>query len=1753
MSDFTSLHEHGVKYKICLPNKETDYIQKKIADTQKPYEASMLENMRSRVSVGDNVLDIGANVGNHTLYLAAVTKCNINAFEPNKQLCEALLRSCIENDLQDKVTVHEFAISSEPGLASFASINNENLGGQSIELVEQAGDEETFQVKVIDQLNLPEPIKLIKIDVEGFELEVLKGAKALIQRDQPYIYVESLTEDEFTSISNLLSEYGYSYWDTFNASPTHLYISNKKITLDNKINHIINKNIRELYSVQKDLAQLRNQLHECNLKYREVTQNASEWKLELSVLQTKYDLIEVEENKLVEERKQNQILEKELLRLNEQLREQKDDNESSLQTRSKLETANEKYKLACQSVDDLKESVSSIKNLLSLSNDELANTHEKLVIENETVESLKKQAEVLKLDVIVALKKEVETSERINQSLKNESAKDFEIAGLQHTLSTCKQERKIEYDLLLKESNSINNTNKELNEQAQLHNSEKETSQLLVDKLHQDSEILLKNHGSLNEQYQTSLIKLNETETVLSTKVEENAALQQEFSSLQRSFEENIEALQQIPALKEKWNNELEMRGTMQSELEQTKVKLKEANAENVLAKKRVLAIRSSNTFKAGYLLKKHIKSPIGWVKLPVGLWRLHKQSRVKSQQVIKHVSHEPALTVEKSQQNLPKPSFQSIELHSNASEIDKLYLNGEDKNSTLKVACIMDEFTYQSYLPECELHQLTPANWLAELESFKPEMLFIESAWRGKDELWGSKVGHQAEEVKNIIKWCNAHNVPTAFWNKEDPIHFETFLNTAKLFDHIFTTDIDCIQRYKAALKHDYVYFLPFACQPLTNNPIEKYQRKNAISFAGAYYVKYPERTKDLESLVAELPKFKALEIYDRNYGKSDSNYQFPEVYNPYIVGTLPFEEIDKAYKGYDYAINLNSIKQSQTMFARRVYELLASNTITISNFSQGVRLLFGDLVITTDDGKEVVSRLQKMEETEHGVERLKLAALRKVISEHTYQDRLNYIQEKVLDIEIQQKLPSIGIVSKIKNSAQFNNLLKNVLKQQGVQQELLIVVTNQKLKHKVERELKAVSIPVSVMLNKELNKLQLSELFSASCWLTYFSCYDCFGNNYLQDLVLATRYSAAQVIGKINVFQWNKGRLVEPKQFNHYQHAKQLRPRSAIISPVLLNDLDAKSWLENVNESTYQFAKQLVVDPYNYCLNNNISLLTEHEELFVGQSVFDLPLNCGMPLAELVTEAESIQPTQSKADVVFDIKGEEFLEKLKLKNGKQITLNSVQGGLQVHSVLADTKHDYLYAHQDFARTEFSSVEENSKLPLHFDIEPGLNISIVLLYLDENKQRISHNILQANRNHTIELPYETEFIRFGLRVLSSGEAKIKSLIFGHKDLQPEKVFGQSDVLILTNHYPSYDDLYRNGFVHSRAKAYQTENVNVDVFRLRQGEPISWHEYQNINVITGAQAALRKMLGSGQYRHVLVHFLDAQMWEVLLEYIDTIKVTVWVHGAEVQPWWRRKYNYTTPEELEVAKGESEIRIAFWQDLTKQLNENVQFVFVSKYFAEEVMGDIEYRFAENQYTVIHNPIDTEIFNYVKKDVSQRKKILSIRPYASAKYANDLSVKAILELSKKPYFSELEFKMIGDGKLFDEILEPLRKFDNVIIQRGFLKQNEIADLHKEYGVFLTPTRMDAQGVSRDEAMASGLVPVTNAVAAIPEFVDGKCGILAPKNDYLEMAKGIEEIVNSTEKFTVMSENCSQRVKAQTSARLIINAELVLFNEI
>lgn len=1085
------------------------------------------------------------------------------------------------------------------------------------------------------------------------------------------------------------------------------------------------------------------------------------------------------------------------------------------------------------------------------------------------------------------------------------------------------------------------------------------------------------------------------------------------------------------------------------------------------------------------------------------------------------------------------------------------------------KIACIMDEFTYLSYAPEAEFEQLTPQNWREELENFLPDMLFIESAWRGKDELWGSKVGHKSQEVVNIVKWCNTNGVPTVFWNKEDPVHFETFLNTAKLFDFVFTTDLDCVHRYKGALGHNRVYFLPFAAQPKLTNPIETYKRKDAFCFAGAYYVKYPDRTRDLETFVEEFPKYKPLEIYDRNYGKDDPNYMFPESYQPHIVGKLPFSEIDKAYKGYRYAINLNSIKQSQTMFARRVYELLCSNTITVSNFSRGIRLMFGDLVQVSDSGREIVERLQQIESTPEHADKFRLAGLRKVLSEHTYEDRLNYIVSKVIGRKVQSALPVFQVIAKVSNQEELDVTLANFNRQNYAQKKLLLVCGGELNAQTAKAQIaetqgqpnKNLNDAVEVVDAKAVNNRQVSELAGDNSWIAAFHAADYYGDNYLTDIALATRFTDADAIGKAAHYEAiSRADDTSPARLKNrtgaYKGNCDLPLRASAIrakaSSVTITDLVEKLESGYCGSFGVEGLSQQAIDTFNYA--KGFAKLNEQAKQQVIALVSDAHFDNGLSIHELTDLAERTEPTGATEDQIPSFSAKELTSIFATQGTKNVRLKLSDHGIDVNSTLSDGNHEYVYIKggnelklSDLLVEGKAELSDANVLPLHLEMTPGLNLSLVVIFFDEKGQRLHHNIIQANKNSETPIPEHAHKVKLGYRVYQSGQSIITKLLIGQKDLSPPNVLAPNDVLVLTNNYPSYDELYKNGFVHSRVKAYREYGQEVDIFRFKKNQPLSWHEYQDVDVITGSKTALDRMMATGQYRHVFVHFLEPDMWDVLAKYIDMVKVTVWVHGAEIHPWWRRKYNIETEAQEEHAKAQSEIRMAFWRGILKPMHSNLHLVFVSNYFASEVMEDIGFELPKSQYSVIHNPINTELFNYIEKPAEQRKKILSIRPFASRQYANDITVAAILELSKEDFFHELEFRIIGDGPLFESTVEPIRHFDNVTLEKRFVAQPEIARLHKEYGVFLCPTRWDSQGVSRDEAMASGLAVVTTATAAIPEFTDEECAFVAKHGNPQSVAYQLKHLIKNERAFLDVSKKASQRIIKKLDNSVIIPFEL------
>ncbi len=1155
------------------------------------------------------------------------------------------------------------------------------------------------------------------------------------------------------------------------------------------------------------------------------------------------------------------------------------------------------------------------------------------------------------------------------------------------------------------------------------------------------------------------------------------------------------------------------------------------ARVHGELEEQRVKAAKLKNTlsYQLGHTLIFSTKSWKGFFSLPLKLLALKKIAKERR-----------GISVQSKKLPKPRPDTSSVNTRADVIHleraIEKLVLDTGDGITKalqrLKVASIMDEFTYLSYEPECNLLQLTPQNWLTELESFRPELLMVESAWRGKNDLWGNKVGHMSQEVVSIVEWCRSNNVPTIFWNKEDPVHFETFLNTAKLFDYVFTTDIDCISRYKTALGHEHIYFLPFAAQPKVNNPIEKYQRQDAFCFAGAYYAKYPERTRDLGDFLLSLPSFKPVEIYDRNFGKNIPDYQFPEEYQPFIVGTLPYSEIDKAYKGYYYSINLNSIKQSQSMFARRVFELLASNTITVSNFSRGVRAMFGDLVFTGDSGSELVRRLKHVAGNPLKVKQLRLMALRKVMLEHTYQDRLAYIYSKVSNTPFESILPAICVTAYARRIEECVTLMQHFTRQEYENKRLVIVTPNG-----LDTSGLALEGNVTLLSASDAEQRRLSEACEGA-WLSAMVAEDYYGPHYLTDIIIATRYTDAQVIGKGALYKFKDGDL----QLNHgariYQAVSSLPARHSLAFGSVIPEGNLREWVTTLYTYHYENAHAFSVDEFNYCMNG-----AEEAERF---DAFNAPtLVTGYGLTELNQIAENCQPFEHNVDELPALHATTLNALLVPAKNTQVSALMENGLLSLTSSLPDGKHEYWYAKYEHHLSDLNV--QDGKLRLHMETTPGLNLQFVVFFMDGDKERLSHVIKPANRNVEIAIPQGTVLVKFGLRIYATGSASLSSLYLDFKPQTPCQQLACSPYLVITNNYPSYSDLYKNAFVHSRVKAYKESGVACDVFRFKADTALSYHEFEDIDVTTGGAEALEVQLRHGRYKHIVIHFIDRGIWDVIKHHLDRVQVTVWTHGADIQSYGRRAFLYDTPEQHAKAQALSDARLSLWREMLSPMHPNLKIVFVSRYLAETSMADLGIQIPPQQYAIIHNPIDTDFFEYKPKPAEQRKKILSIRPYASRVYANDLMVNAILELQQYEFFKELEFRIIGDGPLFDEVLAPIAGLDNVIIERRFVNRHEIKTLHQQYGLFMCPTRMDTQGVSRDEAMSSGLIPLTNYVAAIPEFVDVNCAVLASENDATELVNGIISLYNNPDKFTTMSFNANNMVRNTSSHTTTISKEL------
>lgn len=404
-------------------------------------------------------------------------------------------------------------------------------------------------------------------------------------------------------------------------------------------------------------------------------------------------------------------------------------------------------------------------------------------------------------------------------------------------------------------------------------------------------------------------------------------------------------------------------------------------------------------------------------------------------------------------------------------------------------VYCILDDFTYSCFKYEFNLVQLSANKWKKQFKYQKPKFLFCESAWEANNSQWvgafSDKKSTKHSILSEIISYCNKENIKTVFWNKEDPPNFHHFVDVATKFDVIYTTEERLVEEYKKRAPKAHVSSMMFAAQPLIHNAVDA-NKNELICFAGAWRgFKYPERAKELEKMIDIISANDKVIIYDRDYHKPHSKNRFPEKYKKIVSPPIAYEMLSNEYRNFKAMINVNSVSDSETMCARRIFEILSSRTILLTSYSPAVTKIFDKNVYMEGEADGGIKSFF----SDSDLERSRKIQLnyRTVLDKHTYSRRADKIKNDLGFSDAVTASPKVQVIVGEHSLKLILELLEQFKRQSYINKTFVYLGNDEEVKRIISAENAQFSI--------QKDKTILSTEFMPGYM---------YGMNYLSDFIL-------------------------------------------------------------------------------------------------------------------------------------------------------------------------------------------------------------------------------------------------------------------------------------------------------------------------------------------------------------------------------------------------------------------------------------------------------------------------------------------------------------------------------------------------------------------------------------------------------------------------------------------------------------------------
>lgn len=301
--------------------------------------------------------------------------------------------------------------------------------------------------------------------------------------------------------------------------------------------------------------------------------------------------------------------------------------------------------------------------------------------------------------------------------------------------------------------------------------------------------------------------------------------------------------------------------------------------------------------------------------------------------------------------------------------------VEGHGPFGRLKIALVADHFTTECLSVECCIRNLTPTNYREVIETWKPDLVFVESAFHGAGGSWRYELAQQPgwlrldkpKAIFRLVELARHRGIPSVFWNKDDGAFFDAFIDVAQAFDFVFTTDTDSVTRYRQRLPaHVPVNVLSIPYQPAFHAFSGFCFTRKEVCFTGSYYRRILDDRRRFLDMIFDVcdENVIPLNVFDRNHDRLSRffEFRFPRRSCLRVHARVPHRETAAIYKAHVVSLNVNSVVASETMYSRRLLEILACGGIAVTNSSRAVDRQFRDychVVTTHEEAADTLTRL--------------------------------------------------------------------------------------------------------------------------------------------------------------------------------------------------------------------------------------------------------------------------------------------------------------------------------------------------------------------------------------------------------------------------------------------------------------------------------------------------------------------------------------------------------------------------------------------------------------------------------------------------------------------------------------------------------------------------------------------------------------------------------------------------------------------------